>query len=113
MSSPTSAFTRRATFVEALLQGAAAQEVLDPGDRSDLRICGVPSLPGVLYAELDRTCPGTDGWVTVDVRGGLGINPWLDVVAAVSNLFDRRYRLHGSGIDAPGVSALLALEVKR
>ncbi|MBI4894037.1 MAG: TonB-dependent receptor [Acidobacteria bacterium] len=47
----------------------------------------------------------TAGWTTVSVRSGLPLGERWQVNAALENLFDRNYRLHGSGVDAPGFSA--------
>ncbi|MEL7312475.1 MAG: TonB-dependent receptor [Pseudomonadota bacterium] len=45
---------------------------------------------------------GTAGWVRIDLDGSwFDIGGW-DVHAGVNNLLDRRYRNHGSGIDALG-----------
>ena len=58
-------------------------------------------------SERDLTDPridpdGTDGWVTANIRATWAPNDdWL-VRAAALNVFDERYRVHGSGIDAPG-----------
>ena len=68
---------------------ADAQDRLSPRDLRDSRI--------------DPN--GTPGWGVLDVglrwRPG---NAW-SVNLGVENAFDRRYRAHGSGIDAPGINA--------
>ncbi len=51
----------------------------------------------------------TAGWATVGVRTGYPLGERWRLNAAVENLLDRNYRIHGSGIDAPGVSAWVGL----
>jgi outer membrane receptor protein involved in Fe transport len=46
----------------------------------------------------------TPGWSILDVRGGLSISRYLSAGFGVTNLFDRNYRIHGSGVDAAGIS---------
>ena len=82
--------------------GAAAQTKLGPGDVDDLRICEAES--GVLVSEAGGECSGTDGWLTLNLRGTY--KPWefarFDVSA--ENLTNKRYKYHGSGPPAPGVN---------
>lgn len=48
----------------------------------------------------------TAGWATVSVRAGIRMGEsGCRMTAGVENLLDHNYRYHGSGIDAPGVSA--------
>jgi outer membrane receptor protein involved in Fe transport len=44
----------------------------------------------------------TPGFVSVNVRAGLSLTRHLDVTIALTNVSDRNYRVHGSGMDAPG-----------
>lgn len=53
----------------------------------------------------------TAGWAVVNVRAGLPVGRRWRMAAAVENLFDRNYRIHGSGIDAPGISAYAGVGV--
>ena len=77
---------------------ADSQERLSPSDLSDPRI--------------DPT--GTDGWVSVDLdfRGPLGAKrlgaSWN---LGFHNIFDEAYRVHGSGIDAPGFNVVAGLHL--
>jgi len=48
----------------------------------------------------------TPAWWTVSLRGGFNINASNELTFSVNNIFDRNYRLHGSGFDAPGFSAI-------
>ena len=70
-------------------------------EQVQLRVLG-PGLEGnALFDE-------TPGWWTVALRGGLNINANSELTFSVANLFDRNYRLHGSGFDSPGFSAVVA-----
>jgi len=52
---------------------------------------------------------GTAGWGTVGVRAGwTGYDGWT-IALTLDNLFDQRYRRHGSGLDAAGRNAILSL----
>ncbi len=68
------------------------------------------TLPGITDDNTRVTLyPTTAGWVTLNVRAGVPLGErWL-VMAALENLADRNYRIHGSGVDAPGRSAYLSL----
>lgn len=51
----------------------------------------------------------TAGWVSVSFRGGVPLAEKLSLQFALDNLADRNYRVHGSGIDAPGFNSWAAL----
>ncbi|MBM4344084.1 MAG: TonB-dependent receptor [Deltaproteobacteria bacterium] len=93
-------------YVEPWVRAAATQDQLNPGDTKDLRICENPEKPGTPYA--GATCPGTAGWMTVNLRAGWRWRSSLSGIKAVrldgdaTNLLDARYRVHGSGIDGAG-----------
>ena len=87
-------------FAEGHLRWALAQRRLGEIDLTDARIC--PAVPG--------TCTGTDGWVTIGLRGGVRLLEGVRLVAVADNLTDARYRLHASGIYAAGRSLILMLE---
>ena len=54
----------------------------------------------------------TAGWITAAIRAGMPIGErWL-ASAAVENLLDRNFRVHGSGIDSPGINAYLSLSYR-
>ena len=53
---------------------------------------------------------GTPGWATVAFRLGWEIRPQVIARLSIENVFDKAYRQHGSGIDAPGVNAIVTLE---
>jgi len=81
---------------ELRFTAADGQSRLNPDDESDPRI--------------DPT--GTPGWATVslDIGGPLGgkeaISSWN---LGVHNILDRDYRVHGSGVDSPGVNVVVGL----
>lgn len=90
------------------VKGAAAQDKIGPGDRGDLRIC--EASPGVLYDGIGESCPGSDAWTTLNVRGGVRYEA-IRFDLAVENLGDLRYRYHGSGYLAPGFNVLATLSI--
>ena len=53
---------------------------------------------------------GTGGRATVNVRAGWQVLEHLEVRFAVESMFDTAYREHGSGIDAPGINAIIGLQ---
>ena len=65
---------------------AGRQDRLSPRDATDPRI----------------NPEGTAGWATLNLGMDWQALPGLELRLEVRNLFDRRYREHGSGLDAPG-----------
>jgi outer membrane receptor protein involved in Fe transport len=53
----------------------------------------------------------TPGFASVSLRAGLTITGHLDATLAITNVFDRSYRVHGSGVDAPGRSAFAGIRL--
>ncbi|MBK8180561.1 MAG: TonB-dependent receptor [Planctomycetes bacterium] len=84
---------------EFSLLWADSQDRLSPADLSDPRV--------------DPN--GTDGWVTLNLDFGGSLGPaargtrWH---AGVHNLLDESYRIHGSGIDAPGINAVVGFSAQ-
>lgn len=67
-------------------------------------------LPGVTAAS--QRVPlylATSGWVSVSFRGGIPLSERWSLQFALDNLTDRNYRIHGAGVDAPGLNAWAAL----
>jgi hemoglobin/transferrin/lactoferrin receptor protein len=87
-------------FSEAALRFALAQDRLGEIDLTDTRIC--PDSPG--------TCQGTPAWAALSLRAGLRLTSSVRMVTVLENLTDARYRLHASGINAPGRSFVVMLE---
>ena len=85
----------RRAHAEAGWRAAAEQDRLAPGDRDDHRIA-----PG-----------GTPQWHVMDLRGGYAVTPTLHAIARCGNVFNRAYRVHGSGIDGMGRFLSLSLRV--
>ncbi len=52
---------------------------------------------------------GTPGYAIVNLQARHQINPVWDLNFSLRNLFDKAYRQHGSGIDAPGRHATLSI----
>jgi outer membrane receptor protein involved in Fe transport len=46
---------------------------------------------------------GTAGWMTHNLRGGADFRRWGKVALGLENILNRDYRIHGSGIDSPGI----------
>jgi hemoglobin/transferrin/lactoferrin receptor protein len=51
----------------------------------------------------------TAGWAAFHLRSGIPLTERLDLIAALENLLDMNYRLHGSGIDSPGRNLFVRL----
>jgi hemoglobin/transferrin/lactoferrin receptor protein len=63
-------------------------------------------------SDTDRIPPGgTPAWFTLNLRGGVEVTEYLKFALALENLSDRTYRIHGSGVTAPGVNAKITTEV--
>ncbi len=85
-----------AAWLEGFLHFATDQERLSERDKDDPRI----------------NPKGTPGWVTAGLRAGWQLNEYLAVKGALENIFDKSYREHGSGINAPGVNVILTLQTR-
>lgn len=55
---------------------------------------------------------GTPGYVTVNLRGGWQVSSNVLLTAALENLTNEDYRIHGSGSNEPGFNAVLGVTVK-
>ena len=51
----------------------------------------------------------TAGFASLNLRGGVAVAENVSLNLALMNLLDRNYRIHGSGIDAPGVNLFVGL----
>ncbi len=80
--------------------------------QDDVLVVTGETLPEVLQRVLGPGLEGnplfteTPAWWTLSLRGGYNINASNELTFSVNNIFDRNYRLHGSGFDSPGFSAI-------
>jgi hemoglobin/transferrin/lactoferrin receptor protein len=77
----------RGAWMEVEVQAAARQDRLSLKDTKDTT--RIP--PG-----------GTPGYAVLNLRGGLRVGGWMELLASLRNLTDEDYRIHGSGINEPG-----------
>ena len=54
----------------------------------------------------------TPGFVVLGARAGWQVSRDVEFVAIADNLTDRNYRLHGSGVDGPGVNVQLRMRYR-
>ena len=52
---------------------------------------------------------GPPGYTALTLRGGWQVSQGLRLSAALENLFDADYRIHGSGVNEPGRNAVVSL----
>jgi len=79
--------------VESYLLFASGQDRLSPRDIRDVRI----------------NPNGTAGWLTLNLAAIWRPADDWQIVASVENIFDKRYRVHGSGVDSAGRNLILSL----
>jgi hemoglobin/transferrin/lactoferrin receptor protein len=53
----------------------------------------------------------TPGFVSINLRAGLAFTRHLGATLALTNALDRNYRVHGSGVDAPGRGGFASISV--
>lgn len=94
------------------VRGAAAQRRLNRSDIRDPRIQGKTRDPAEVTFDSDGNAldAGTPGWWTLNLRGGLKLTHYNSVTLVLENLLNRRYRVHGSGINAPGFNVSISLD---
>ena len=80
-------------LIEPYVLFGASQDRLSPRDVQDVRI----------------NPAGTAGWLTANVAATWQSGGRWQATARLENIFDKRYRLHGSGIDSTGWNLLLSL----
>jgi len=54
---------------------------------------------------------GTPGFATFGLRGGWEVSSMCSLFAAIENIGNIDYRIHGSGVNEPGLNAILSLKV--
>ena len=69
------------------------------------RVVGTSTAPVPLFTK-------TPGFVAFGARAGFPIGSHLELTLIGENLGDRNYRLHGSGVDEPGVNVLVRLRAR-
>lgn len=87
----------RKWWIEGQVTAADRQDRLSAGDIADTQ--RIP--PG-----------GTPGYVIFTARAGWHVTDNLTLTAAVENLTDADYRIHGSGQNEPGLNAILTASLK-
>ena len=94
------------------VRGAVKQDRLSHGDIRDPRIPGkTPETAAVQFDEKGRAIDaGTPGWFTLNLRGGARLTEYNRLTVALENLLDKRYREHGSGVNAPGFNVIVSLD---
>lgn len=84
-----------ALLIEPYLLFAGSQDRLSPRDVQDVRI----------------NPAGTPGWMTANIAASWQPGERWRATARAENIFDKRYRMHGSGIDATGWNLSLSLQL--
>ena len=87
----------RIAWARLALRFADEQDHLHPQDESDPRI----------------DPDGTEEWATVDLDVGGVLGEGGSWHAGLHNLFDADYRVHASGIDAPGLGFVVGVRLSR
>ncbi|MDC0291671.1 TonB-dependent receptor [Verrucomicrobiales bacterium] len=90
-------FPNETAWLEWLAIGATEQDELSSRDQRDTQ-----RIP----------LGGTPGYVIGMIRGGWEITPGVTLTCAIENLTAEAYRVHGSGINAPGRNFIFGAEVK-
>jgi len=99
-------------WVSLFVRAAAEQRRLNRSDIRDPRIQGNTRDPAAVEFDSDGNAvdAGTPGWWTLNIRGGVNLFDYTRLTLNLDNLLDRRYRQHGSGINAPGFNVSLSLD---
>ena len=94
------------------VRAAAEQRRLNRSDIRDPRIQGSTRDPAEVEFDDNGNAvdAGTPGWWTLNVRGGVKLFEYTRLTLAFENLLDRRYRPHGSGVNAPGFNVSVSLD---
>jgi outer membrane receptor protein involved in Fe transport len=118
--------SRRRRDIAEFFHGARVQPLLDPTGQlftptgeTLLQIQG-RVLPlgsvvnGVRVLDDNTRVPlylSTAGWATVNLRAGAPLGERWQLLLALENILDKNYRVHGSGIDAPGITGYASLRL--
>lgn len=106
--------SRRRQDIADFFNGARVAPLLDGAGRftptgETLRQIQDRVLPGIADSVRVPLYTSTAGWVSAAIRAGVPLGEHLTIHAALENLFDRQYRVHGSGIDSSGRNAYLGI----
>ena len=93
------------------IRGATEQRRLNRSGIRDPRIPGTTRDTGEVEFDSDGNAigEGSPGWFTLNLRGGMQVSEYSQLTFALENLLDKRYREHGSGINAPGFNVIVSL----
>lgn len=83
-------------WVEGRITAADKQDELSARDQRDTQ--RIP--PG-----------GTPSYLVASIRAGLQVSENLELAAALENITDEDYRIHGSGVNQPGINAIIGAKV--
>ena len=97
---------------EFFVRGSTEQRRLNRSDIRDPRIPGTTRDTGEVKFDSSGAAigQGSPGWMTLNLRGGVQITEYNRLTLALENLLDKRYREHGSGINAPGLNVIVSLD---
>ena len=97
---------------EFFVRGATDQRRLNRSDIRDPRIPGTTRDTSEVKFDSNGEAigQGSPGWVTLNLRGGVQVTEYNRLTLALENLLDKRYREHGSGINAPGFNVIVSLD---
>jgi hemoglobin/transferrin/lactoferrin receptor protein len=124
---------RRRRDITDFFQGSLAQPFIQPGadgirgtaddvfaptgeTAAQIRNRVLPigaTINGVLIADDNSRAPlytSTAGFAGLNFRSGLVVHENITLTLALMNFTDRNYRVHGSGVDAPGVNLFIGLK---
>ena len=99
-------------WAEFFVRGATEQRRLNRSDIRDPRIPGTTRDTGEVQFDANGAAigEGSPGWMTLNLRGGVQVTQYNRLTLALENLLDKRYREHGSGINAPGFNVIVSLD---
>ena len=99
-------------WAEFFVRGATEQRRLNRSDIRDPRIPGTTRDTGEVQFDSNGAAigQGSPGWMTLNLRGGIQVTRYNRLTLALENLLDKRYREHGSGINAPGLNVIVSLD---
>lgn len=94
------------------VRAAAEQRRLNRSDIRDPRIQGKTRDPEEVQFDANGYAidAGTPGWWTLNIRSGIKVYDYTRLTVSVENILDKRYRPHGSGVNAPGFNISISLD---